>query len=261
MPTMTNHDGPRTTEPATADRDWFGGRRWTGIGAIAVLILIVLCVVLVFVIHHGDSSSGPVPAPAVAASGTSSTAGGATASAAAALPTKVPDAAPAGTQWTIYQTIALPTLVGAGPTKVTGSIATGYAHSPLGALLAVTNEGFRYGLAPDSEWRQAAGAMLAPGAGTNAWMATRAKNPYGAEGAAGSDTLLQIAGFQFVSYTPTDAVIQVVTGNPSAGYQVGADHVIWDGTDWKYVPAADGGQAANLQTIDSLAGFIEWRGV
>lgn len=255
MPLMTNNE-PRT-EPAPADQDWFGGRRWTGIAAIGFLILVVLCVVVVLVVNHGSKKNGP----AATGGGPATTTIGSSSSPGRALPTTVPSAAPAGVTWSIYQTVALPSLPGAGPTKVTGAIATGYAHTPFGALLAVANEGFRYQLAPDAEFRQAAAAMLLPGAGKGAWLKVRATHPYGAGGAAGTDVLSQIAGFQFVSYTPSDAVVQIVNRNVDGTLQVGADHVSWDGVDWKFIPASDGGQAANLQRVDSLAGFIEWRGV
>jgi len=255
MPLMTNNE-PRT-EPAPADQDWFGGRRWTGIAAIGFLILVVVCVAVVLIVNHGSKKNGPNGTgggPATTTIGPSSGSG-------PALPTTVPSAAPAGVIWSIYQTVALPSLAGAGPTKVSGAIATGYSHTPLGALLAVANEGFRYQLAPDAEYAQAANSMLASGTGKDAWLKTRSAHPYGASGAAGSDQLSQIAGFQFVSYTTSDAVIQLVNRNPDSTLQVGADHVMWDGSDWKFVPAADGGQAANLQKVDSLAGFTEWRGV
>jgi len=259
MPLMTNHEPPRAepTQPAPADRDWFGGRRWTGIAAVGVLIVVALSLVIVFALHHGGGSDRATGAGTP--SGSSATSPSAAPS--SALPTTVPTAAPAGTSWSIYQTVALPSLPGAGPAHVDGAIATGYAHTPLGALLAVANEGFRYRLATDDQWRAAAAAMLAPGAGTDAWLKVRAAHPYGPGGGVGTDTLLQIAGFQFVSYTPSDAVIQIATGNPTDRYQVVALHVTWLDGDWKFVPASDGGQAANLQQVDSLAGFVEWRGV
>ena len=255
MPIMTNNE-PSRTDPAPADQDWFGGRRWTGIAAIGFLILVVLCVAVVLIINHSNKKTGPA-----ATGGPATTTLGPSNSAGPALPTTVPNAAPAGVTWSIYQTVALPSLPGAGPSKVFGAIATGYAHTPLGALLAVSNEGYRYVLAPDAEWKQAAQSMLAAGAGTDAWAAVRAKNPYGQGGAAGTENLAQIAGFQFVSYTPTDAVVQIVTRDSKGNLQVGADHVTWNGTDWRYVPGPDGGQAVNVQQVDSLAGFIEWKGV
>ena len=258
---MTNNDTNRP-DTAPADQDWFGGRRWTGIAAVGFIILIALCVVIVVVINRGGGGTNSSKPSSPPASSTTSSSPLSTASTpAAALPSAIPTKAPAGTRWAIYATLALPSVPGAGPAKVAGSIATGYAHTPYGALLAVINEGERYVLAPDSEWRRAAAVMLAPGAGTNTWMKVRAKNPYGAGGAAGSDTLLQVAGFQFVSYTPTDAVIQVANGNSNDGYQVAAEHVTWLNGDWKFEPAADGSQASNQQQVSSLGGFIPWRGV
>jgi hypothetical protein len=250
MATNTNSDesGPRTPP---ADQDWFGGRRWTGIAAIGFLIVVAVCVLIVVIGRHGSSGPSPPAAGRPAAP----------AAPAAPLPTAVPTTAPAGTAWTIYETVALPTLPGAGPAHVDGAIATGYARTPLGALLADANESFRYLLAPDGTWRSAAAAMLASSPGTNAWLEVRAKHAYGPAGAAGGQRLAQIAGFQFVSYTPADAVIQVVTRDSKGSLQVGTDHVSWDGTDWRFVPGPDGGQSANVQQVQNLTGFIEWRGV
>ena len=257
---MTNNDTNRS-DTAPADEDWFGGRRWTGIAAVGFLIVIALCVVVVVVINRGGSSTNNAGGGTSSTNTTASSSPSTGSAPAAALPTTVPTTAPAGVVWSIYQTVALPSLPGTGPAKVVGAIATGYAHTPTGALLATANEEYRYALAPDAEWRSAASSMLAPGAGYAAWLKTRAAHPYGPGGGAGTDQLAQIAGFQFVSYTPSDAVIQIVTKDSDGTLQVSPDHVTWIGGDWKYVLAPDGSQTANVQTVDSLAGFIEWRGV
>ena len=250
MATNTNSDESGTRTPP-ADQDWFGGRRWTGIAAIGFLIVVAVCVLIVVIGRHG--SSGPSPATGRPA---------APAAPAAPLPTAVPTTAPAGTAWTIYETVALPTLPGAGPAHVDGAIATGYAHTPLGALLAAANQSYRYFLADDAGWLQAADAMLARGGGYDAWLAVRSAHPFGPGGTTGGGgSFAQIAGFQFVSYSPTDAVIQIVTRDSHGVLQVGAEHVMWDGSDWRYVPGPDGGQAVNVQRVDSLAGFIPWNGV
>jgi hypothetical protein len=253
MPAMTRNEQIQQTPDA--DRDWFGGRRWTGIAALALVILVAVCGLLLVEVRRGHHSasraSGHSPGRTFSPSP------------ADALPTVVPTAAPAAAVWTLYQTIALPTLPGAGPSHVDGAIASGYADTPLGALVAVVNEGYRYGLAPDSQWRPAAQAMLAPGPGYNAWLKLRAQHPYGQQGAAGGDpaSLTQVVGFQFASYTPSDAVIQVVTRDSDGNLQVGTEHVAWLSGDWKFVLAPDGSQVSNVQTIDSLAGFVQWEGV
>ena len=171
MATKIDKDDSRTPP---ADQDWFGGRRWTGIAAIGFLVVVALCALVVAIGRHGRSP-GPVAAPPA----TQATAP------ATPLPTAVPTAAPAGTTWTIYETVALPTLPGAGPAHVDGPIATGYAHTPLGALVAIANGSYRYGLADDATWRQAADAMCLAGPGRDAWVQNRGAHPYGPGGGTG----------------------------------------------------------------------------
>jgi hypothetical protein len=245
---MTSTDPPATPP---ADQDWFGGRRWTGIAAVGVLIVVAVCALVVFVLDHGGPARQAAPIAGRPA----------TVPTVAGLPSAVPTAAPAGTSWVIYQTVALPSLPGAGPVHVDGAIATGYAHTPLGALLAAANESYRYGLAGDDQWLAAAQQMLAPGPGYDAWLSIRAAHPYGPAGGAGRDKLSQLAGFEFISYTPSDAVIQVVTRDVNGVLQVGAEHVTWQDGDWRFVLAPDGSQLANVQQAASLEGFVEWRGV
>jgi hypothetical protein len=247
----TTDNGESSTRTPPADQDWFGGRRWTGIAAIGFLVLLVVCALVVVIARHGRGP-GPAVAPPTAQSSVP----------AAPLPTAVPTTAPAGATWTIYETVALPTLPGAGPAHVDGPIATGYAHTPLGALMAVANESYRYGLADDATWRQAADAMCLAGPGRDAWVQNRGAHPYGPGGGTGGQSLAQIAGFQFVSYTPADTVVQLVTRDSKGNLQVGANHVTWDSGDWRLVLLPPYGSAiANLSRVDNLGGFVEWRGV
>jgi hypothetical protein len=252
MQTMTTPPPP-TTDAAPADRDWFGGRRWTGITALAVLIALAVAVLVVILNHHTPAKT-PAAGPTTTSSSTvsSTLSGGSTAS---PLPTTVPTAAPTGTTWSIYDTVALPSLAGAGPTTVNAAIATGYAHTPLGALLAAGNN-IRIGLADDAQWRRAADAMLAPGPGKNAWLRLRSTQPWTP---ATPGEFTQIAGFQFVSYTPSDAVIQIVTRDVHDTFQVAPMHVSWSGSDWQLVLPASG--IGTAQVTPSLIGFIPWGAV
>ena len=171
------------------------------------------------------------------------------------LPTAVPTAPPPGTSWTIYDTVALPSLSGAGPSHIDGAIATGYAQSPLGALMCAGNN-FRYALADNAQWRAAADAMLAPGPGKDFWLRLRDSQTWTP---ATPGDLTQTAGFQFVSYTPSNAVIQIVTRDVNGTFQVAPVHVAWSGTDWQIVLPASG--AGTTQVTPSLAGFIPWGAV
>lgn len=243
--TSPNNHPPGGGEPAPADRDWFGGRRWTGIAAIGFLVVVLVAAVVVVV---GRGGARPASPPAQPAAGRSFPSG--------AAATAVPTTAPAGVSWTIYQTVALPSAAGAGPAHVDGALATGYAHTPLGALLAAANDIYRFGLADDAQWRAVADATLAPGPGKDAWIKLRTGQPWTPPV---TGDLTQIAGFEFASYTPSDAVIQLVTRDSKGTYQVGAQHVTWSGTDWLLVLPASG--VGTTQITPSLAGFVAWGGV
>ncbi len=74
-------------------------------------------------------------------------------------------------------------------------------------------------------------------------------------------TYLQTAGYQFVTYTPQTAVIQLVSQGASSNYQVVTNTVEWIGGDWKLVLQANGSTSPNAQSVSSMAGFIVWGGV
>jgi hypothetical protein len=146
----------------------------------------------------------------------------------------------------------------AGPLTLDGDIATGYAHTPVGALIAAANISTRYFLALDSDYRQAAEAMIAPGVGRDAWIALRAKESHPTADPAG--TYAQIAGFNFLSYSLADSVVQVATRAADGSLQAVPEHVVWVNGDWRLVLSADGGQSTNAQPLPSLAGFVSWGG-
>jgi len=198
-------------EPPTADRDWFGGRRWTGIAASGVILLVIVVALFLLVRPHDPESAGPVRASASNTSMTSSAPEAMTPSSGSTsrLDVSPPTAVPAGISWSLYQSVALPSSSTAGPLTLDGDIATGYAHTPVGALIAAANISTRYFLALDSDYRQAAEAMTAPGVGRDAWIALRAKESHPTADPAG--TYAQIAGFNFLSYSPADSVVQLAT--------------------------------------------------
>ena len=181
-----------------------------------------------------------------------------------AVPPPVEDQAPTDVQWRLYQGVALPFSPANGPRSVDGDVATGYAHDPEGALLAATQIGVRYLVAPD--WQAVTAASVAPGPGQSAYVALRQSQ---APTAISTDpptaptpgTYLQIAGYQFVTYTPQTAVVQLVSRTPSGTYQVVTNTVTWSGGDWKLALQANGSSSPTAQVVSSVAGFIVWGGV
>ena len=105
----------REAETAPADKDWFGGRRWTGIGAIAVLLVIAVAVGILLANRHTDHKANPPTA--VTPSTQTSPASQSAPSVTKPLDTTIPTAAPAGVTWSVWQTVALPQSATAGPSQ------------------------------------------------------------------------------------------------------------------------------------------------
>lgn len=201
-------------------------------------------------------SGAAVPVPSDAAgSGAGSSTGLPTGGPSPAVP--VPSAAPAGVRWQLFQGVAVPFSAVDGPADVRGDVAGGFAHTPVGALLASQQIAVRKLLAPD--WRAVVAASIAPGPGRDAWVAARGAVGELAPTAPGQ--LGQVAGFRFVDYSPRRAVIQTVSRFGSGRLQVTVSTVRWSGRDWQLVLQPDGGESPTAQAVGSLAGFVPWGGV
>ncbi len=218
------------------------------IAAGAFLVLIVVIALLVFLRGGDNATSTAPPGPGPGQSVPSG----------AAADTAVPSSPPPA-RWDLYRTVALPYSEQAGPAKVDGEIASGFAHTPIGALFASTHAAYRYRLAPDSAWMQVTEAMIQPGPGRDAWARVRAG--YQLSGSPPAGSMFQMAGFRFVTYSPETAVIQVVTRGVRGTLQMTTSTVAWDGGDWKLVLQPDGSESPTAQRVDSLDGFVPWSGI
>lgn len=171
----------------------------------------------------------------------------------------IPDSTPDGVTWQIVDTVALPFSDSAGPTRVTGGIPSGFAHTPTGALLAMVQIDFRHLIEPNFVAVTAADVADTPGRAEffHLVQAGGLTNPANPE----PGTYLQLAGFEFVSYTSSTAVIQLLTARLDGSYQISTLCVAWDGTDWQLVLQADGTDSPNQQIVASPVGFVLWGGV
>jgi len=201
----------------------------------------------------GPTSAGATP------SGSASSGSAATPASGPGTDQRVPTGPPADVTWQLWNGLALPFSRSAGPVTVQGDVVAGFARTPAGALLAAVHAVGRRAAATDPGWRAVAANLLAPGAGRDAWVAARARVQLATPPPPG--TFAQLAGFQFVSWTPTDAALQLATRNPGGDFGVVTVHVTWLDDDWRLVLTPDGGDASSKQRAPSLAGFIAWGGV
>ena len=175
------------------------------------------------------------------------------------LDQSVPDSPPPGVTWQIIDTVALPFSASAGPANVADGIPSRFAHTPAGALVAMVQIDFRHLIEPNFVAVTNADVANTPGRAEffDLVEADGLTNPANPE----PGTYLQLAGFQFVSYTTSTAVIQLLTARPDGSYQVSTLSVAWDGNDWQLVLQADGTDSPNQQIVSSPVGFVLWGGV
>ncbi len=244
---------PVETLPASpGDEKWLGGRKWTGLAA--VIILGVLLVAAGGVVLFSGQGSGPQPALTPPQAATANpTPGG-------SQDQSLPTSAPVNVTWTLFEGIGLPTSTDVGPTTVQGSVASGYSHSPTGALIAAAQLAVRVVLAPDTDWRLAVDAGTVPGPGREAWIKDREPLTGKFEGIE-PGRAAQLAGFAFTGYSPDLAVITLVNGDAPEGYRASTVTLVWRDGDWKVQQGPDGLTSTNVHPIADLTGFVPWSGV
>lgn len=176
-----------------------------------------------------------------------------------------------GLTWASFHGMQLPASPTAGPRDTRGGLASGFAHTPQGALLAAINVGVRTA----AQWgsaifvptitHQVTGPATAAllHAEETAYAQLRAAahirpgQPAG-QGYAAED------GYRFTTWSPGAATVDILTIGPTAsGATVLAAttvQVVWQRGDWR-VLAPPGGNWANAATaISSPAGFTIFPG-
>jgi len=167
----------------------------------------------------------------------------------------VPTSAPRRVTWYLYDGVALPSSKKSGPAVTDKNVARCYAHSPVGALLAASQISVRY-LAAD-DWRKVTRTQTV-GPGRDFYISQRAKAEKKDPTEPNSGAHGQIAGFKFVTYNATTAVLQTVWRFSDGRMQAATTTMLWRDGDWRLEYPAD---PAKPVPLDSLAGYVEWGGV
>lgn len=241
-----------TAPPPGDNRPGPSGSVWSSRSFLAAVIVVVVLLIggaSVVLDHRGRGSGAATGQPAATAAGTP----------AAPLDTAIPTSAPPAS-WSDYHGVLIPSSPTAGPTRVVGDVASGFAHSPTGALLAAAQLPARRILAPD--WTAVLQHSVVPGPGVTVWRSTRSQ--LGTQLTPPPGGWTQLAGYRFLSYSPDQAVIQFLHSAPSGGYTVTVTTVSWvataSGGDWKLVLQSDGDDTPNTAAVNSPAGFTIWQG-
>jgi hypothetical protein len=220
---------------------------------IATLFLIILAVVgiAIAIFHHGShhARAGNPPATSHAGSPSATTTASTAAGGLCSLPAgnqEVPSASyPQGTSWQPVGSMEVPQSAALGPQHVRHGINVCFAHNPSGALLAAMNLAGE--LSTEISERQVVeelsvdvpqGVTTAPAA--NDWPA------------------VQIAGYKYDSYSPTDAVVDIVLRHDQGGLTVTQEAMRWTGNDWKYVVPPQGPISTTLNGAQVEPPYVAW---
>lgn len=237
---------------------------WTRPGVLIAAAFLVVAVVLGIVVVTRTGPATPAATPTVATTTTSAeaatptasttpstTASTATSPGAGGGDQELPRTAPP-VSWVTVKTLALPVSATAGPQVNTDTVMSGYAHTPIGALIATADTSARYSIVDD--WRQATLASVADTPGRTAFLQQRAA--YGRVTPTPGQ-LTQIAGFNVVSYTSDRAVVQLARAAGDGSLTVTTDTAVWRDGDWKLL-LPDSGTTPPAADLQSLQGFIPW---
>lgn len=158
-------------------------------------------------------------------------------------------------RWRLFQGVALPYSRTDGPLRVSGPVYAGYTHTPAGALIAASQLVARVLITPGSGWRQVVDKQLVPNQGREVYRRLRAQVTD-----ASSSHYAQLAGFRFITYDPSTAVVGLVNLSSNGELRTGTVTVRWLDGDWKLQLDATGDQGPPIQTIPNLGGYAPWRG-
>lgn len=160
---------------------------------------------------------------------------------------------PPTAQWSIVGTMVAPGSATAGPgvTDAEG-VRSCYAHTVEGAVTASAN---LWAMGSDARLGQLATEQLTvPGVGRDAAIARET-------GKSSNGLSAQIAGFKVLSYTGTDATIDIAFKLSNGSLASSAQALRWSEGDWKVLVTDQGTSPYTPVVLQSLGGYVGWAGV
>lgn len=232
-------------------------------GFLAVLLVLA---VLFAVTSDGTeqpagASGAPSPAPTSTSDSTSESGGGSGGSDDRPAGCRTddsdqakPTAAPRDFHWKANGTGLVPVSRTVGPLKYDGPVWSCFAHTPMGAVMAVHSitDHLSY-----EGWRKVVDQQVVPGAGRDALTATRAQS--GDKSTTGSPDAGGYVGFTVLTYNESQATVMVlVRGMGDGGYGAASVTVRWQDGDWKLAPEPDGTIYSGVSQVSGTNGFVTW---
>lgn len=161
-------------------------------------------------------------------------------------------AAPHRISWQRVDGVPFPFSDSDGPMRIDGAVATGYSHTPQGAVLAAAHISFRLAWSPDYQAVLDAQTVVEDSTRT-ALISARSHS-----GSVDPEMIAAVAkaptAFKVERYTPATATVYLAFSTESDKYRFAPVAVTWQDGDWKYSDALDA-STPSLPDSDSLDGF------
>lgn len=178
----------------------------------------------------------------------------------------------AGLSWHDFDGVSLPVSPSAGPHDTRNGMASGFADTPAGAVLAAVNIAVRAtpqggpGIFAPTIRRQVTGpdahALLLACASAYSEAISASGGHYGR---ALTPAYVAERAYRLVSWSPDQATVDIASTGPGPqGVTVRAAtrvQVVWRRGDWRVVAPPGGDWAASATTLTSLAGFASFPAV
>jgi hypothetical protein len=234
------------------DRSPFAARGFLfSAGLMAIVVL--LAVALVLTGGGGGSAKRPSVVSAARPAGVDIRSGTPAADASeCGLPTgsQAVPVAPAAAGWVLVGSMAAPNDPSTvGPGRTVDGFRECFAHSPLGALYSAVNF-----------W--AAGTAFSPArvyatlAADTPARAAVVRYSQGDNSRLSDSGQVELAGFQFDSYSASEADLSLVLQSTNGGLVTVACTMVWQAGDWRYEIPPSGVPATGQ--IQSLTGYVPW---
>ncbi|WP_162904566.1 hypothetical protein [Gordonia rubripertincta] len=144
-----------------------------------------------------------------------------------------------------------------GPARISGAIASGYSHTPQGAVLAAAHITFRLTWSPD--YASVLVRQAAVSEATRRQLLAARDHGGTVDPALLSEVASAPAAFKIASYSDDRADLYLAFPSRSGNYRFAASTVVWADGDWKFSDQWDNEVTPPLPDSPSLTGFTSLR--
>lgn len=234
----------------------FMASRGTLLAAVGFFVILVVCGVLAVIRAVADDDQQQ----ANPTMGSAPSAPAASTAASAQCPTDTTTTVPTkrleDLRWEKLGPLHLPYSASAGPCQITETAASGFAHTPAGAIVAAAQITSRTSIttplsvATDTIEQQ----VIASPARDQLLAKTKTQKPVTEENAG------QLTAWSMLSYSDDTAVISLAMTNAALQGQYLTIPVTlrWDNGDWRMVAPPTGSWDSSVAVTPTLQGYVEW---